>query len=191
MIPRDDPRRFAILTVCSGNICRSPAAELLLADALSARGVVASSAGTIAFPGLGISPEIAQLLADDDVESSGFASRRLNEGLIQEADLVLALTREHRSRVVSLVPSALRRTYTLKEFARLASCVPDAALADVPRTADERLRALTALASRHRAPVAAQADDVEDPYGGTLAAYRLAYEDIRTAVAAIARLALG
>jgi len=186
-----DPRRFTILTVCSGNICRSPAAALLLADALGARGVVASSAGTIAWPGLPVSPEIAQLLADDHVASLGNESARLDERLIADADLVLALAREHRSRVVTLVPAALRRTYTLKEFARLASCVPDADLADVPRTAGERLRALTVLAARHRAPVAAEADDVEDPYGGSLAGYRTAYDEIRTAVATVAGLALG
>ena len=191
MTARPDPRRFAILTVCSGNICRSPAAALLLEHALGARGVVASSAGTIGLPGMPVSPAIAQLLADDDVSSAGFASRRLSERLIADADLVLALTREHRSRVVSLVPAALRRTYTLKEFARLASLVGEAELADVPRTAGERLRALTALATQHRSPVPATADDVADPFGRSLADYRLAYDQIRAAVDTIAALAEG
>lgn len=185
------PRQFAILTVCSGNICRSPAAALLLENSLGARGVVASSAGTIARPGLAIAPEMAQLLADDHVPSPGFESSPLTERLIQDADLILALAREHRSRVVSLVPAALRRTYTLKEFARLASAVPQSELVDIPCTAGDRLRTLTRLAARHRCPVEADADDVADPYGGTLAGYRWAYGQIRDAVTSIAALAQG
>ena len=188
---RDDPRRFTILTVCSGNICRSPAAALLLDDVLGTRGVIASSAGTIARPGLPISPEFAQLLADDGVPSYRFASRPLTERLIADADLILALAREHRSRVVSLVPAALRRTYTLKEFARLASAVPATDLVDVPRTARERLLNLTALAARFRTPVPRGADDVEDPFGRSLADYRTAYAEIHEAVATIAELAQG
>lgn len=190
MTVHHDPRRFTMLTVCSGNICRSPAAALLLERALGPRGIVASSAGTIAWPGLPVSPEMAQLLTDDGVPSHAFRSARLSERHILDADLVLALTREHRSRIVSLVPGALRRTYTLKEFARLASEVPGEELDAVPRTAGERLRTLTALAAQHRAPVAAEADDVADPFGRSLADYSAAYGQIRDAVTAIAALAL-
>jgi hypothetical protein len=54
--PSDNPRgtltdgndnRFAILCVCTGNVCRSPAAERLLAARLGP-GVVVASAGTVA-----------------------------------------------------------------------------------------------------------------------------------------------
>ncbi len=181
MVPAAPPGRVRILTVCSGNICRSPAAELLLTEALG-DAVSVASAGTIARPGLMVSPEMAQLLAEDQVPSYLFRSRRLDEASIVNADLVLALTREHRSRVVSLVPTALRRTYTLKEFARLAAAVPAEAFVDTPRTAAERLRTLTAEAARHRRPVPAHEDDIADPYGLGLPEYQASYDQIKDAV---------
>ena len=184
----DPPGRFRILTVCTGNICRSPAAEALLRSRLG-DAVVTASAGTGARPGLPVAPEIAQLLADDGINAAGFASRRLDETMIREADLVLALAREHRSRVVSLVPAALRRTYTLKEFARLAAQVTPEELADTAGTVAERLRTLTVAAARHRGPAPAEADDIADPFGRSLAAYRAAYTEIVDAVGAIARTA--
>lgn len=179
------PGRVRILTVCSGNICRSPAAALLLEQALG-DAVSVTSAGTIARPGLMVSPEIAQLLADDLVPSYQFRSQRLVEAAITDADLVLALTRDHRSRVVSLVPTALRRTYTLKEFARLAAAVPAEDLVDTPHTAAERLRTLITAAGRHRRPVPAREDDIADPYGLSLADYQVAYDQIKDAVRRLA-----
>lgn len=184
----EPPGRFRILTVCSGNICRSPVAELLL-DAALGESVVTFSAGTIARPDLPIAPEMAQLLADDRVQSARFASRRLDEPAIASADLILALTREHRSRVVALVPQALRRTYTLKEFARLATEVTADELRDTPRTTAERLRALTVNASQHRRPVPVAEDDIDDPYGLGPADYRRAYDEITGAVDRLADVA--
>ncbi len=184
----EPPGRFRVLTVCSGNICRSPVAALLLGAALG-ESVAASSAGTIARPDLPVSPEMAQLLADDQVPSSHFASRRLDEATIARADLILALTRDHRARVVALLPQALRRTYTLKEFARLASGVTPDEFADTPRTTAERLRTLTAVAARHRRPVPAEQDDIDDPYGLGAADYRRAYDEIAAAVRRLAAAA--
>jgi len=186
---RDAPGRVRILTVCSGNICRSPAAALLLERALG-DAVVVASAGTIARPGLMVSPEMAQLLADDLVPSYLFRSRRLAEAAIAEADLVLGLTREHRSRIVGLVPAALRRTYTLKEFARLAEAVPAQSFAETPRTAAERLRTLVTAAARYRRPVPPDQDDVPDPYGLSLAAYQASYDQIKDAVDRLAAIVL-
>ena len=40
------------------------------------------------------------------------------------ADLVLTATTEHRAHAVGLAPSVVRRTFTLKEFARLAKALP-------------------------------------------------------------------
>lgn len=186
-MPATPPGRVRILTVCSGNICRSPAAALLLEQALGGA-VEVASAGTIARPGLMVPPEMAQLLAEDRVPSYQFRSQRLAEASIAHADLVLALTREHRSRVVGLLPTALRRTFTLKEFVRLAESVPDGDFADTPRTPAERLRTLVAVAGRYRRPVPAAQDDVADPYGKGLAEYQAAYDQIKDAVERLAAI---
>ena len=58
---------FTILTVCTGNLCRSPAAERLLASKLGPT-VKVSSAGTHALVGQPISEPMAALLRDSSLE---------------------------------------------------------------------------------------------------------------------------
>ena len=109
---------FSILAVCTGNICRSPAVERLLASQL-APSVSVSSAGTHALVGHPISEPMATLLRQAAVEPEPFEARRLSEQMVKESDLILAMTRAQRGLVVELWPAAVRRTFTLREFARL------------------------------------------------------------------------
>ena len=92
--------------------------ERLLAQKLGPT-VSVSSAGTHALVGHPISEPMARLLRSSGAEEAVFAARRLTEKLVKEADLVLALTRAQRGLVVELWPPAVRRTFTLREFARL------------------------------------------------------------------------
>ena len=64
---------------------------------------------------------------------------------LKEADLVLTMTLAQRGLVVELCPSAVRRTFTLREFARLMSWADPSVLPSGP-TAD-RLRAAIPLAA--------------------------------------------
>ena len=176
--------RFSIICVCTGNVCRSPAAERLLVHRLGPS-VSVRSAGTHALVGQPISPPMDRLVEGAGADPRGFAARRLTETLLEPADLVLTMTRAHRSDVVELRPSVVRRTFTLRELARLITEVPPASLPDgeVP----ERLRAAIPLAaSRRRHVVDARADDVVDPYRQPTDVYAEAFEDIRRAVEAIA-----
>jgi protein-tyrosine phosphatase len=181
--------RFRILTVCTGNICRSPVAERLLVNSLGDK-VAVSSAGVHAVVGAPIHPGMVALLEESGVPSGRFVARRLTSRDILGADLVLGLTREHRAYLVQEVPAAVRRSFTLLEFARLVTS-PD--LPSVPSTpVDVRLRALVRWAARHRAaPQVGDWDDVPDPYGHGEAEYELAYGLIHDAVDTIARAARG
>ncbi|WP_375429852.1 hypothetical protein [uncultured Friedmanniella sp.] len=175
---------FAILCVCTGNICRSPAAERLLAARLGPD-VVVSSAGTRALVGQPISPPMDILIAEAGGDPGGFTARRLTERLLAPADLVLALTTAHRGEVVDLWPKAVRRAFTLKELARLLGAVDAAALPAVG--VGKRLRAALPLASAQRRPVRLPGgDDVADPYRRGADAYARSFAEIEEAVAVIA-----
>lgn len=173
-----------MLTVCTGNICRSPAVERLLAQALPE--VTVESAGVRAVVGAPISGPMAALLREARVPTEGFAARQLTEAMIAGADLVLALTRGHRSAIVELVPAAVRRTFTLRELARFATAVGADALP--PGDVGQRLRALVPLAAaqRGRMPVEPRDDDVVDPYGGSDRLYAESFAQLRPAVDAVA-----
>jgi protein-tyrosine phosphatase len=179
---------FTILTVCTGNICRSPATELLLSAQLD-DSVQVGSAGTHAAIGMPMPELMADLLTQAGENPSAFGgSRQLSSGMVQNADLILVMTRRHRAQVVELVPDALRRTFTLQEFARLAGAVNLTELASLPTSA-ARLARIVALAPTLRPIFRArrgEIDDIPDPYGQSPAAYEHAMSLIKQAVQTIA-----
>lgn len=177
--------------VCTGNICRSPAAELLLATALGPdAGVRVASAGTHAVVGAPVHPPMAHLLAAAGTPHDGFLARQLTPAIVRDATVVVTMTRRHRGHVVELVPAAVRRAFTYRELARFA----DAVAHDLPAgTPAERLTALLPLAAaqRGRVPVAPADDDIDDPYQRGDAAYARAFDQVREATAGLARALLG
>ena len=175
---------FSILAVCTGNICRSPAVERLLASQL-APSVSVSSAGTHALVGHPISEPMATLLRQAAIEPEPFEARRLSEQMVKESDLILAMTRAQRGLVVELWPAAVRRTFTLREFARLLSWVDPSALpAGSPA---ERLRAAIPLAAaeRGRERTSPDEDDVVDPYRLSNEVYADSFTQILSALESI------
>lgn len=174
-----------MLVVCTGNICRSPVAELLLQAQLGG-GVTVRSAGTHALRGGPISTAMARLLDEADVASAGFVARQLSPPQLREAELVLTMTRQHRGAAVELAPGCVRRAFTLVEFARLLSEVSPASLTQ--GSTCERLRGAVPLAVAQRRQVngPAEADDIDDPYGRSAAHYAAAFVQIHRAVDTIA-----
>ncbi|WP_028709007.1 low molecular weight phosphatase family protein [Propionicicella superfundia] len=177
-----------LLTVCTGNLCRSPVAEHLLRQGLD-DSVAVRSAGVRAVVGGAIDPPVAAFLRRSGVRAEGFRAHQVTDASIVEADLVLALATEHRSAILRRVPGAVRRTYTLREFARIAHALDPVALTG--HTSAERLRQLLPRVSLARAITARpeNGDDVPDPTGRDAAAYaralRLIAESVETIVRAV------
>ena len=185
------PEPFRILVVCTGNICRSPMAAALLTHRLRERlgGDVAdrhfavSSAGTYGLAGHPIEAAALRVLASYGVEPEAFAAREMAADHVEEADLVLCATREHRTAVVTIVPAAAGRTFTLREFARLVAAVdvpaePGTDPADVARAV---VRAAAGQRGSIRPPRPAD-DDVADPYRRADEAFARAGQEIAAAV---------
>lgn len=181
---------FRVLTVCTGNICRSPAVERLLAARLGpGSGVHVTSAGTGALVGHPVHEPMLTLLTAAGASGDGFAARQVTAAMLREADLVLAMTRAHRAALVELVPAVVRRTFTLRELARLVAGVDPAELP--AGTVAERFAALVPLAAARRGVRRAarpQDDDVVDPYRRPSAVYAQSFGELEPAVAAIVRV---
>lgn len=185
---------FAIVTICTGNICRSPAMDLLLAHELA--GAVTddvprfrvSSAGTHAMTGWPVNPPMDRLLEAHGVDVEGFAAQQATAPLLNGADLILTATREHREWVVEHAPSTVRRAFTVTEFAdavaRAEAAAPSpAALVDWAAAH----RPSSGVVSRSRTTRRGYAEgDILDPYGLGDAAYDAAFAQIATATEAIA-----
>jgi protein-tyrosine phosphatase len=153
-----------LLFVCHANLCRSPMAERL-ARVLGAGRVEVASAGTHARPGLAMHELAEATLRDLGADPTGFASRPIDPSMVAEADLVLTADRRQRSICVDLVPAAVRRTFTIRQFGRLAAAVLAAGLDPDPGTL---LRTVAAVRA-DLPPVPGEQDDLADPVLGTRA----------------------
>lgn len=177
---------FSVLVVCTGNICRSPAAEFRLRQLLGAD-VAVTSAGLHALVGQPVDPAMAALLGPG-VE--GFRARQVMRADVLAADLVLVMTAEQRRALSVQAPVAVRRIFTLLEFAELAELWREAGAAEAGPPADaalpgqlaELVAAAPRLRSRRRG-----ADDVDDPYRRGAEAHARALAAIDAAVTGIGR----
>jgi protein-tyrosine phosphatase len=219
--PEADRSASGILFVCYANLCRSPMAEYLARDMLAGdggtdpAGFPVSSAGTHAVAGLRMHPHAATVAAGLGADPGGFCSRPLTADVIARAGLVLAATHRERAACVSLVPGAMRRTFTLRQFGRLAAAArlddpgtvpdgrPDGGSGGGPGSATGgrldgagrdpagRLAAAVSAATRARGrlqPVGPDDDDLADPVGQPIAAFRRCAGEIERALAPVVRL---
>ncbi|MGY1601014.1 arsenate reductase/protein-tyrosine-phosphatase family protein [Geodermatophilus sp. SYSU D00815] len=169
-----------VLVVCEGNVCRSPAAEVLLRSGLGeGTGIEVASAGLGARVGEPVDEPVRRLLQARGLTADGRA-RQLTPDLVRAADVVLAMTAAQRAAVVSRVPAAVRRVFVLRELAALARL---AGPLEGPDPAG-RLAAVVASAGRLRALRGpATDDDVPDPYRRGAEAHARAFDLVAEAVA--------
>src|SRR5947207_14885436 len=161
----------SILVVCTGNVCRSPIAEGIaresLARRLGDRAPTVRSAGTMGWEGSGAMPESIDAAAERGIDIGSHVARRLSEGLVREADLVVAMAQEHREEIHRALPEVADRTFTLKELTRLPEPLPEPPTGDLP----VRVRASAAL-RRSGFEGNPLDEDISDPLGLSIETYR-------------------
>lgn len=184
-------KKQTILLVCTGNVCRSPAAEFLLADQLgtTARTFTIRSAGTRAVANAPIDPIISSLLLRRGVETIHFSSRELDIRMVESADLILTASTNHRAAVARLHPAALHKTLTLKQLARYAPFILESGSG--PADASQRIPWLLSAVPRARARARKEDDSIADPRGRSRRHYEAAVDELAQACATIASLLAG
>jgi protein-tyrosine phosphatase len=159
-----------LLFVCTGNICRSPLAERLasswaeLALGPAAAAVHIRSAGIEALEGHAMDKRSATALDSLGGDPSGFTARTLQPAMVEQADLVLTMTRKQRRSVLNVAPGAMRRTFTLPEAADLLRSAETDGLDQLPirhRAGELAVRLNAGRAWRR----GGDADDIYDPIG--------------------------
>lgn len=109
-----------LLILCTANVCRSPMAEGLAKAYLTAAGYPdweVSSAGTWGRDGSAASDFSLQLLAERGIDLSAHRSRALQRAFLEQADLVLVMTRSHKEAVGAEFPDQADKVYLLSEMA--------------------------------------------------------------------------
>jgi protein-tyrosine phosphatase len=166
---------LTILYVCTGNVCRSPMAEFLLRrQAGEARRLRVSSAGVGALVGEPVDTGSAGVLDAVGIDSSGHRARQFDRWMAIDADLVLTAEVAHRETVMAEAPAALRKTFTMKEFARL---LPHVGAGEPTELIDRaaQLRGMYGAVPR-------ALDDVPDPYRAGPARAQVTFDEITAAL---------
>ncbi|HVF12894.1 MAG TPA: hypothetical protein VNA87_07400 [Actinomycetota bacterium] len=177
----------SIVFVCTGNICRSPMAHAFCSQIIGQRDleVEVASAGVLE-AGSRPTREGIEAMSEHGLDISPHRSSTIEEGLVPPPDLVIAMARDHSRRIADLWPELWPRTFTLKEFVRLAAQTG-------PRWAEEDVEAYLARVGSHRrisqlASMVSREDDVEDPIGRGLSTYRNCAREIKELVNALVEL---
>ena len=107
-----------ILTVCTGNICRSPMAEGIFRRLLSGTpGLTVSSAGTHALIGNPATDFAVIAAAEKGIDISSHRARVVGPELIHESSFIFCMELFHVEAVLELDPSAGTKTFNLADFA--------------------------------------------------------------------------
>lgn len=186
---------FKILTVCTGNICRSPLAQQILEKEFQGmEQITVESAGVQAMVDQPMPEQSLRIACQNGVLNPDLhRGRHLNEEMLTSADLILAMDRGHRRSIVELSPRVTRKAFTLREFARLIDVTTDADLCDEVKAAgpnpSDKLRAAIEAARLGRSDLLPLEnpgeDDVVDPYEKSDFVYEASAQQLIPAVDAV------
>ena len=174
-----------ILMVCTGNICRSPMAEVMLREALGRCGaddVEVESAGTWAGLGHPATEEARQVMQSRGIDLASHRSQPVTAELLDEADLILAMTSVHAREIGGVSPGALDKTLLMKELIEME-------VEESPADAERAARLAGVLAGGRPEP--RRALDLDDPMGLPVGAYERTAEHIEAGIERLVDLLCG
>jgi protein-tyrosine phosphatase len=163
-------------------------AAAMLERRLADRGVEArvTSAGTRPW-NAGATDHAVTVMEGYGLDIVGHENRPVTQELVERADLVLGMTRQHVNFVTARWPDAADRTFLVGELARLGQQVG-------PRGDAEAVAQWAARASASRPPerpLGRAVDEIDDPVGLPIAVYRETAEVLDKWLTEIAALLAG
>lgn len=166
-----DSSSFGVLFVCTANICRSTYAELVTRSQVPAE-VRVTSAGTHALVGRPMDEVMAGALAGR-ADHRDHQAQQVTRQLVEAADLVIAMSAEHRRYILDEWPKCAKKTFVIGQAARELAQAPD----ELSRSG------IAEYLAGHR--TSTPDDSVADPYGLGVEAARVSAAQIDALLAPI------
>ncbi len=109
-----------ILIICTGNVCRSPVVEALLAKRLSGRGLdgwMVHSAGTGEYPSRPASRFSVEVIGEtESIDLTAHRSKVATQAMVEQADLVLCMEANHKEVLSLESPAEAHKIFLLSEM---------------------------------------------------------------------------
>jgi protein-tyrosine-phosphatase len=107
-----------ILFVCRANICRGPMAMAILNTLAkdAGLGVRAESAGVAALEGAEMDPKARAVLEEMGIYPECHRARQATRALLEEADLVLTMSRRQSAQLIENIGAPLAKVQALLEY---------------------------------------------------------------------------
>lgn len=107
-----------IMFVCTGNICRSAMADKMLAKKVEEENldIEVYSSGTFAENGDYPTSEAIEVMEEYGVDLRTHRATNIRKSNIEEMDLILCATTNHKNMVLQLYPNLAGQVYTMKEY---------------------------------------------------------------------------
>ncbi len=109
-----------IMFICTGNICRSAMAEGMAKKMTEGmKNIQIYSCGIYAQTGDLATYNAIQAMKEYDVDISGHRATNIREAKLENMDIILCATTEHKESVLLLYPNLKEKVFTIKEYAKI------------------------------------------------------------------------
>ena len=119
-----------ILFVCTGNTCRSAMAEAAAKKIIETQpeqygGFSVASAGVMCAGPSQASPQAVIVAAEHGCDMSQFTAKQITEAMVDAADYVFSMTRQHKQMLDYAMPQHSGKTFLLTAYAMGDASAPD------------------------------------------------------------------
>lgn len=158
--------------VCTGNVARSAAAEIIASQLSEEYGLtddwIFTSAGTSALSGSRVYRYVGKQLDERGYDISGYRAKQLTEDMVERATLLLVAEAEHADWIIREWPQYHHKVHLIKQVANLRQEV------------GSETEPLSYLYSHNQAP--RTSDNIGDPYRQGKEAARIAVDEIENSL---------
>jgi len=111
-----------IMFICTGNICRSAMAHVMLEDKAKKQNkdIEVYSCGVYAQNGDISTEEAIETMEEYQIDLKKHRATNIRSSKIEDMDVILCATTAHKNNVINMYPKLSDKVFTMKEYARIS-----------------------------------------------------------------------